>query len=104
PRLPPHPYPSATNPLSLHDALPIYPSLLKPPRQVRLHRFAQRLTGVHQKVVAPILLAARLQVVEVFLDGPQVRRPDQKYLNDLRSEEHTSELQSRVDLVCRLLL
>src|SRR5207247_11422793 len=25
-------------------------------------------------------------------------------LEDLRSEEHTSELQSRVDLVCRLLL
>src|SRR5438105_11384089 len=25
-------------------------------------------------------------------------------LTDLRSEEHTSELQSRVDLVCRLLL
>src|SRR5206468_11430218 len=26
------------------------------------------------------------------------------YVNDLRSEEHTSELQSRSDLVCRLLL
>src|SRR5699024_11594721 len=26
------------------------------------------------------------------------------YLNALRSEEHTSELQSRFDLVCRLLL
>src|SRR5438105_9974486 len=30
--------------------------------------------------------------------GPPVRRPPP------RSEEHTSELQSRVDLVCRLLL
>ena len=33
--------------------------------------------------------------------------PDLKYLrevNERRSEEHTSELQSRSDLVCRLLL
>ena len=29
---------------------------------------------------------------------------DSKSLQDLRSEEHTSELQSRSDLVCRLLL
>src|SRR5437868_10880096 len=28
----------------------------------------------------------------------------QKYAEDTRSEEHTSELQSRFDLVCRLLL
>src|SRR2546422_6537753 len=28
----------------------------------------------------------------------------QKYLTDARSEEHTSELQSRLHLVCRLLL
>src|SRR5699024_580307 len=32
-------------------------------------------------------------------------RTDSKYLtHDMRSEEHTSELQSRFDLVCRLLL
>src|SRR5699024_12041265 len=29
---------------------------------------------------------------------------DQKYILGQRSEEHTSELQSRFDLVCRLLL
>src|SRR5206468_10424944 len=32
--------------------------------------------------------------------GKQADRPDEK----MRSEEHTSELQSRSDLVCRLLL
>src|SRR5690554_7697303 len=32
------------------------------------------------------------------------RFPDAYYLTDLRSEEHTSELQSRPHLVCRLLL
>src|SRR5207247_8223114 len=31
-------------------------------------------------------------------------RPDSKFIGAVRSEEHTSELQSRVDLVCRLLL
>src|SRR5437868_15538209 len=29
---------------------------------------------------------------------------DHRLLGDIRSEEHTSELQSRFDLVCRLLL
>src|SRR5207247_7918275 len=33
-----------------------------------------------------------------------VSAPDAIFGVDLRSEEHTSELQSRVDLVCRLLL
>src|SRR2546422_2850999 len=34
------------------------------------------------------------------------RRPDcrQRHSDDCRSEEHTSELQSRLHLVCRLLL
>src|SRR5207247_8807248 len=34
----------------------------------------------------------------------QAREECQKYSWEARSEEHTSELQSRVDLVCRLLL
>src|SRR5438105_7108297 len=34
----------------------------------------------------------------------RVRRRGQHSPEELRSEEHTSELQSRVDLVCRLLL
>src|SRR5436309_4644201 len=46
------------------------------------------------------------------LDGPMARRLDVARLQpnvsgdvlDLRSEEHTSELQSRENLVCRLLL
>src|SRR5207247_3409033 len=31
-------------------------------------------------------------------------RVERQWMRDARSEEHTSELQSRVDLVCRLLL
>src|SRR5690348_17693022 len=37
-----------------------------------------------------------------FLNGPDT--PGQDVLHSLRSEEHTSELQSPVHLVCRLLL
>src|SRR5690242_20835677 len=32
------------------------------------------------------------------------RRPDDDVRDEVRSEEHTSELQSHVNLVCRLLL
>src|SRR5207247_7008063 len=42
------------------------------------------------------------------LDGknfdPKERIAQAYWMSKLRSEEHTSELQSRVDLVCRLLL
>src|SRR2546429_4466962 len=45
----------------------------------------------------------------VFHPGVAVRRGDLKYIAvedgpEARSEEHTSELQSRLHLVCRLLL
>src|SRR5207247_9172291 len=43
--------------------------------------------------------ATRVRVREVL--AGQLRHPVR---GDRRSEEHTSELQSRVDLVCRLLL
>src|SRR5690554_7599400 len=33
-----------------------------------------------------------------------IQNQNQLYLDDIRSEEHTSELQSRPHLVCRLLL
>src|SRR5438874_4751118 len=36
--------------------------------------------------------------------GPGNRGPECRHVPDPRSEEHTSELQSRRDLVCRLLL
>src|SRR5207247_3627682 len=39
-----------------------------------------------------------------FLELPAARPPRLVLLAEFRSEEHTSELQSRVDLVCRLLL
>src|SRR2546429_4583521 len=35
---------------------------------------------------------------------PSLVNADEEKFNDMRSEEHTSELQSRLHLVCRLLL
>src|SRR5690349_5675490 len=66
--------------LSLHDALPIY-DVLPPPRLERQGRPERQIPLVARHVVERL--------------GP---RPLE------RSEEHTSELQSRRDLVCRLLL
>src|SRR5438034_8921142 len=65
--------------LSLHDALPIC---------VRNFRFNQSLIEL-------------LSNVESL--SPPVRASGEESF-DMRSEEHTSELQSHSDLVCRLLL
>src|SRR5690606_40913408 len=40
----------------------------------------------------------------VVIDPPDLPAVDREYLLVQRSEEHTSELQSRENLVCRLLL
>src|SRR5690606_40359432 len=39
-----------------------------------------------------------------YLTGNQITEADWRLFTTLRSEEHTSELQSRENLVCRLLL
>src|SRR5439155_9837416 len=92
------PAPTHTHTLSLHDALPISPvrrrpAALRGPGRDPVDR-AERVGGVpaghleaHAKVDAQLRVA---------LGGPA--RPV------VRSEEHTSELQSRGHLVCRLLL
>src|SRR5690349_23681081 len=82
--------------LSLHDALPIYI------RSTSWTRDAQ----IDPGVLAFTALATILCAVVVGL-LPSLRLSDSVWAMDLRterSEEHTSELQSRRDLVCRLLL
>src|SRR5690606_40272494 len=89
PSLPPH--------ISLHDALPT--DLLERDAQ-RLARNRTHLRGNH---VAEAL--AELVEVGVDLARPAGRQRDEGELRiDPRSEEHTSELQSRENLVFRLLL
>src|SRR2546429_7055999 len=76
--------------LSLHDALPISPASL--PR-----------TGL---ACAAAGFAAKGERPAVSTRAPRTRsRPCFTLLTSpVRSEEHTSELQSRLHLVCRLLL
>src|SRR2546421_1938782 len=49
-------------------------------------------------------LLGLLEAAEPHRHGAGLRRDEHDRLHDDRSEEHTSELQSRSDLVCRLLL
>src|SRR2546422_7869235 len=67
--------------LSLHDALPIYLDHRRPGEDQHLH---------------PLLPPSPSRTHLLDCDGDQ--------LAVWRSEEHTSELQSRLHLVCRLLL
>src|SRR5690349_22128358 len=77
--------------LSLHDALPIWSHrrvtpTAQPPRTSSLSTGVRRTEGWHRR---PVTGSARCTTRRAATD---------------RSEEHTSELQSRRDLVCRLLL
>src|SRR5438067_10739941 len=84
------PTPNEIYTLSLHDALPIWGG--RPPPTVRRRRAGRREADRHH--LRPVQ-EARAAVGRVGPPGREGRR---------RSEEHTSELQSRFDLVCRLLL
>src|SRR5690606_41398608 len=88
--------PTATYPLSLHDALPIFGDYVLAGGEAAVlvvtEAVARLLPGVlgnaeshRDDSFAPGAMAG-------LLEGP------------VRSEEHTSELQSRENLVCRLLL
>src|SRR5436305_11113430 len=85
-----HPPTSDIYTLSLHDALPIYFALLleyvaEIPGIERI-----RYTTSHPKEFTQRLIDAHAAI--------------DKLVPHVRSEEHTSELQSRPHLVCRLLL
>src|SRR5439155_24987901 len=93
--------------LSLHDALPIFDgngTLDLYVADNRTEDIRDRgqidIQMVNGKLTIPPWFKDRLLVVngKVLEYG----EPDILYLNDGRSEEHTSELQSRGHLVCRL--
>src|SRR5207249_11878409 len=75
------PAPSDISPLSLHDALPISSCTSSWPRSRRAGRSCRSVPSLRASPSPPVPAQTRS-----------------------RSEEHTSELQSRFDLVCRLLL
>src|SRR5690606_39947410 len=98
------PPPTESYTLSLHDALPIFL-----PQSMRSHRPLVRLGFLQKKSWITFLSPEREHQNRLCLSlFPQLDHPPQPNLRlpspILRSEEHTSELQSRENLVCRLLL
>src|SRR5699024_12617831 len=90
------PVTTAVYTLSLHDALPIC-AQHRPARRAR-----RRLTLPRKDTLMTSLLDRPTSLDVQQLGGRIGARIDGVRLG--RSEEHTSELQSRFDLVCRLLL
>src|SRR5207249_10761752 len=80
--------------LSLHDALPIFKCLSFSGWPLSSFDFISFLGASFGSVVPPSSTFASLSN-STFISCGAI---------SLRSEEHTSELQSRFDLVCRLLL
>src|SRR5690625_6920483 len=87
--------------LSLHDALPI--SI-----QLSAERLAMRLTDKLDDKDAAMLQRATQTIVNQVASLKKMVEDFREYARtppaQMRSEEHTSELQSRGHLVCRLLL
>src|SRR5690606_42079198 len=93
----PPPPPSQLCTLSLHDALPICRF-----RSVRLSRGRARRCGrAPDRSDPPSTRCSRSRVRRRSF---RARGHEWSPATPLRSEEHTSELQSRENLVCRLLL
>src|SRR5690606_40085519 len=88
--------------LSLHDALPI---LLTRAGYAGLQRYTAKWTGDNRSEDNHMLLGIRL-LNSLGVSGVAFTGMDIGGFtgNPSRSEEHTSELQSRENLVCRLLL
>src|SRR5205085_11225467 len=94
-------------PLSLHDALPISRPAPVQPRgsaAARVHRLARPAAGRGRAVLVfrggtgPLRGARRAAFPRLF--GVRARSARRRLAR--RSEEHTSELQSQSNLVCRL--
>src|SRR5699024_12571068 len=98
---------SDLSPPPLHDALPISPAGISPPRATAITR-----SGIHpleytsrasSRAASPnrdhgntsLAGGAVVLMTRLYPPGAAAR-------HHVRSEEHTSELQSRFDLVCRL--
>src|SRR5207253_10690258 len=93
-----HPPPTRTYTLSLHDALPIFLNDRAQELQVRCDPAARRRNPGGAEEFGSNDLISRGQAPRIGIEQPCALGVQD------RSEEHTSELQSRGHLVCRLLL
>src|SRR5207253_10627522 len=97
-----HPAPPATSPLSLHDALPI---LFTPPEP--FDDSSRIMAVLADKQITHVVMTDTPRGPDVAAAWRDRLDPFDSGLErcvEQRSEEHTSELQSRGHLVCRLLL
>src|SRR5699024_11910622 len=93
---------AAIYPLSLHDALPILGAVSSVNSSVDLASHSGiALPWIHRCNMPPSACAASTASRSARVGGIREASCDAV---EARSEEHTSELQSRFDLVCRLLL
>src|SRR5699024_12665808 len=99
--------PIQRSPLSLHDALPIFSDTLKILRSdisqptgltVLTCKLPADFAPTPGQFVVPVSYNSLLEGETATAEAAQATATEV-----LRSEEHTSELQSRFDLVCRLL-
>src|SRR5699024_12590929 len=98
--LSPTPAPPALSPLSLHDALPISSRALAPCWKVPTRPPASSWCPFWVRSTS-----FKGRSTELWLSIVKTPPPSRACgYSASRSEEHTSELQSRFDLVCRLLL
>src|SRR5699024_12565402 len=102
-----HPAPPVLFTLSLHDALPISFQTV-----VTVNDATIQIVQVRSRETTTIQRNQRTQIWRQYRQNGQdhplwfVTRLNERFqqFDTLRSEEHTSELQSRFDFVCRLLL
>src|SRR5207249_11792629 len=95
------PLTTETYDLSLHDALPISIDVVRD-RHRGLRQVDARIRVPHEHEAIGVRIGQRPQ--QDLIQEAEDRRVCADSEREGRSEEHTSELQSRFDLVCRLLL
>src|SRR5207249_11613323 len=98
--------PTGTSTLSLHDALPIWPLYhTQPcPRTTTLAMTTYLKLALMNASRHGLVVVRPLAFISWKIGVSPSESRIQMAIATRRSEEHTSELQSRFDLVCRLLL
>src|SRR5690606_41946655 len=88
--------------LSLHDALPISPGRVAMAGPISVNRVCRTLLS--RMTLTTWRRLATVSVLALVMRCSAYGRRRLALASVVRSEEHTSELQSRENLVCRLLL
>src|SRR5690606_40141035 len=101
----PGPAPAEIYTLSLHDALPIYDYVKSYNEEMAAKGKSRATDGVEVELNGEKhVLKDGAVVIAAITSCTNTSNPAVLMAAGLRSEEHTSELQSRENLVCRLLL